>query len=168
LAGLGVLRDDIIMTTGDRKLVQTLVERLVTKLPHRTGADIEAICEDTLVLLTRDTLVEYGRTSIVDVIDALLPLLDDLRKVIPFLVLRGPPLIDGSSRELPGIIKTIYEDPKCIWLDCLRLVARQAGKMLEMEHKLLEITLERDQSTQSQNTLNQTWTRYRFSPMLQP
>ena len=77
------------MNTGDRKLVQTLVERLVTKLPHRTGADIEDIREDTLVLLTRDTLVEYSRSLIVDVIDAFLPLLDDLHKVIsrPFFKL---------------------------------------------------------------------------------
>ncbi|KAI9677299.1 MAG: Ras GTPase activating protein ira2 [Trizodia sp. TS-e1964] len=65
---------------GDAKLVQTLINRLTTKFPHRTGSDTYDIRGDELVILTRATLLEVSKTSIEVVIEALTSLLDDLSK----------------------------------------------------------------------------------------
>lgn len=49
---------------GDRKLVQTLLERLSSRLPNRTGDDLNDVRRDDLVALTRGTLIELARSQI--------------------------------------------------------------------------------------------------------
>ncbi|KAI9892001.1 MAG: Ras GTPase activating protein ira2 [Vezdaea aestivalis] len=66
------------MSARDSKLIYTLVDRLATKLPHRTGAEVDDVRSDNLVILTQDTLIESSKAHLPVVIDALLPILDDL------------------------------------------------------------------------------------------
>ncbi|EJT70411.1 hypothetical protein GGTG_11435 [Gaeumannomyces tritici R3-111a-1] len=67
--------------TGDAGLVGCLVERLATRLPHRTGTRSEDdLSQDEIVGITRATLVKLSATSIVHVLDALLGLLTELAR----------------------------------------------------------------------------------------
>ncbi|KAI9792371.1 MAG: Ras GTPase activating protein ira2 [Piccolia ochrophora] len=63
---------------GDGQLVNGLVERLTSKLPHRTGVDLDDLRSDTLAALTRETLIEVSKSAIPLVFDVLIPLLHDL------------------------------------------------------------------------------------------
>lgn len=64
----------------DAGLVITLVERLTTRLPHRTGSYSHDLLRDEIVVLTRATLVNISNSCIGDVIDTLVRLLHDLAR----------------------------------------------------------------------------------------
>lgn len=75
---------------GDAGLVSVLVERLTTRLPHRTGTHAQDLYQDEIVLITRATLVKISAFSLGLVLDSLLSLLEDLAG--PYkLVLSHPP-----------------------------------------------------------------------------
>ncbi|KAL2170034.1 hypothetical protein VTG60DRAFT_5374 [Thermothelomyces hinnuleus] len=63
---------------GDAGLVGCLVDRLTTRLPHRTGTPTQDFSQDDIVSITRATLVKISATSISLILDALLGLLEDL------------------------------------------------------------------------------------------
>ncbi|KAF3766021.1 hypothetical protein M406DRAFT_256777 [Cryphonectria parasitica EP155] len=63
---------------ADGGLVGCLVERLTTRLPHRTGTTVQDLYQDDIVLITRATLLKISVPSIALVIDALISLLEDL------------------------------------------------------------------------------------------
>ncbi|KAL2149557.1 hypothetical protein VTH82DRAFT_8208 [Thermothelomyces myriococcoides] len=63
---------------GDAGLVGCLVDRLTTRLPHRTGTPTQDLSQDDIVSITRATLVKISATSINLILDALLGLLEDL------------------------------------------------------------------------------------------
>ncbi|KAA8565894.1 hypothetical protein EYC84_009705 [Monilinia fructicola] len=71
-------------------LVITLVERLITKLPHRTGAEVYDLNRDEIALLSRATLVDISKSSIAVVAEALVQLLEDLAK--PYKTISAHPL----------------------------------------------------------------------------
>ena len=54
------------------------LEIYLSKLPHRTGAEIEALSQDDVLRITRATLVDLSRTSASSVLDPLVLLLEDL------------------------------------------------------------------------------------------
>ncbi|KAK3315246.1 hypothetical protein B0H66DRAFT_337826 [Apodospora peruviana] len=75
---------------GDAGLVSCLVERLTTRLPHRTGNPAQDLYQDDIVAITRATLVKISASSITLVLDSLLALLEDLAR--PYTsVLSHPP-----------------------------------------------------------------------------
>ncbi|KAL7276775.1 Ras GTPase activating protein ira2 [Rhizina undulata] len=49
---------------ADRKLVQTLLERLSARLPHKTGDDLSDVRRDEVVAMSRATLIELSKTQI--------------------------------------------------------------------------------------------------------
>ncbi|KAH8778819.1 GTPase-activator protein for ras-like GTPase [Diaporthe sp. PMI_573] len=63
---------------GDGSLVRCLVERLTTRLPHRTGTTSQDLAQDDIVLITRATLLKVSAGSINIVLDALMGLIEDL------------------------------------------------------------------------------------------
>ncbi|KAK4119986.1 hypothetical protein N657DRAFT_683989 [Parathielavia appendiculata] len=65
---------------GDANLVACLVDRLTTRLPHRTGTPTQDLSQDDIVSITRSTLIKISASSIGHVLDALLALLEDLRR----------------------------------------------------------------------------------------
>ncbi|RFU34508.1 hypothetical protein B7463_g1822, partial [Scytalidium lignicola] len=65
---------------GDSSLVITLVERLTTRLPHRTGSDSLDLHRDEVVLLTRATLLNISHSIIGVVVDTLVQLLEELAR----------------------------------------------------------------------------------------
>ncbi|KAK4165082.1 putative inhibitory regulator protein IRA1/2, partial [Cladorrhinum sp. PSN259] len=65
---------------GDAGLVSCLVERLTTRLPHRTGTSNQELSQDDIVSITRSTLVKISATSIAGVVAALVSLLEDLAR----------------------------------------------------------------------------------------
>ncbi|TVY93314.1 Neurofibromin [Lachnellula willkommii] len=65
---------------GDSGLVVTLVDRLTTRLPHRTGSTSGDFAHDDVVVLTRSTLVGVSVSCIGDVVNALVHLLENLSK----------------------------------------------------------------------------------------
>ncbi|KAL3421048.1 GTPase-activator protein for Ras-like GTPase [Phlyctema vagabunda] len=65
---------------GDASLVITLVERLTTRLPHRTGSYSNDLRRDEVILLTRATLVNISCASIGVVVDTLVQLLEELAR----------------------------------------------------------------------------------------
>ncbi|KAL1842978.1 hypothetical protein VTJ49DRAFT_3455 [Mycothermus thermophilus] len=65
---------------GDAALVGCLVDRLTTRLPHRTGTPTQDLSQDDVVSITRATLVKISASSIGYVLDALLHLLEDLAR----------------------------------------------------------------------------------------
>ncbi|KAL2018057.1 hypothetical protein VTK56DRAFT_1323 [Thermocarpiscus australiensis] len=65
---------------GDAGLVGCLVERLTTRLPHRTGTPTQDLSQDDIVSITRATLVKISASSIGVVLDALLSLHEDLAR----------------------------------------------------------------------------------------
>ncbi|AEO71616.1 uncharacterized protein THITE_2124231 [Thermothielavioides terrestris NRRL 8126] len=75
---------------GDAGLVGCLVDRLTTRLPHRTGTPTQDLSQDDIVSITRATLVKISASSIGLILDALLSLLEDL--IRPYKsVLSHPP-----------------------------------------------------------------------------
>ncbi|RDW66243.1 hypothetical protein BP6252_09878 [Coleophoma cylindrospora] len=75
---------------GDASLVITLVERLTTRLPHRTGSHSHDLRRDEVVLLTRATLVNVSCSSIGVVVDTLVQLLEELSR--PYKTITAHPL----------------------------------------------------------------------------
>ncbi|KAL0940809.1 GTPase-activator protein for Ras-like GTPase [Colletotrichum truncatum] len=63
---------------GDAGLVGCLVDRLATRLPHRTGTHGQELQQDDVVLITRATLVKISTTAAAFVLDALIALLEDI------------------------------------------------------------------------------------------
>ncbi|KXJ96548.1 GTPase-activator protein for ras-like GTPase [Microdochium bolleyi] len=63
---------------NDPGLVGCLVERLTTRLPHRTGTQDQDLHEDDVAATTRATLVRVSATSPVAVLEPLVSLLEDL------------------------------------------------------------------------------------------
>lgn len=76
--------------SGDASLVGCLVERLTTRLPHRTGTHGQDLHQDDIVLITRATLVKVSANSVVIVLDALLSLLEDLARPYQAVVNHPP------------------------------------------------------------------------------
>ncbi|KAH7346669.1 hypothetical protein BKA65DRAFT_282221 [Rhexocercosporidium sp. MPI-PUGE-AT-0058] len=62
----------------DSGLVVTLVDRLTTRLPHRTGSPLHDFNRDEIVVLTRGTLVGISPSCIGTVVEALTQLLEEL------------------------------------------------------------------------------------------
>ncbi|KAI1382753.1 GTPase [Hypoxylon trugodes] len=63
---------------GDAGLVGCLVERLTTRLPHRTGTPGQDLQHDDVAVITRATLVKISATSVAAVLEPLISLLEDL------------------------------------------------------------------------------------------
>ncbi|KAK4190313.1 neurofibromin [Podospora australis] len=75
---------------GDAGLVGCLVDRLTTRLPHRTGTPNQDLSQDDIVNITRATLVSISASSISLVLDALLGLLEDLARPHKGLITHPP------------------------------------------------------------------------------
>ncbi|QSZ35892.1 hypothetical protein DSL72_007014, partial [Monilinia vaccinii-corymbosi] len=93
ISGSGVVANaacDSKVMSDNSCLVITLVERLITKLPHRTGADAYDLNRDEIALLSRATLVSISKSSIGVIAEALVHLLEDLAK--PFKTISAHPL----------------------------------------------------------------------------
>ncbi|KAJ6440855.1 pentafunctional AROM polypeptide [Purpureocillium lavendulum] len=65
---------------GDAGLVSCLVDRVATRLPHRTGAAGRAFDKDEILQITRATLVDLSHTKLSAVFESLLNLLEDLAR----------------------------------------------------------------------------------------
>lgn len=65
---------------GDASLVGCLVERLTTRLPHRTGTPGQDLQHDDVAVITRATLVNISATSIAVVLEQLISLLEELAR----------------------------------------------------------------------------------------
>ncbi|KAK3950236.1 hypothetical protein QBC32DRAFT_376735 [Pseudoneurospora amorphoporcata] len=77
---------------GDTGLVGGLVERLATRLPHRTGAPAQDLYHDDIISITRSTLIRVSSGSVNLVLDSLLGLLEDLAR--PYRsIFNHPPLV---------------------------------------------------------------------------
>ncbi|KAI0484610.1 GTPase [Xylariaceae sp. FL0804] len=63
---------------GDAGLVGCLVERLTTRLPHRTGAHSHELKQDHVAVVTRASLVQISTVSISVTLEALVSVLEDL------------------------------------------------------------------------------------------
>ncbi|KAI8264080.1 Neurofibromin [Colletotrichum sp. SAR11_239] len=63
---------------GDAGLVGCLVDRLATRLPHRTGTHGQELQQDDIVIITRSTLVKISTTAAASVLDSLVALLEDI------------------------------------------------------------------------------------------
>ncbi|OLN95386.1 Neurofibromin [Colletotrichum chlorophyti] len=63
---------------GDAGLVGCLVDRLATRLPHRTGTHGQELQQDDIVLITRSTLIKISTSAIAFVLDSLIALLQDI------------------------------------------------------------------------------------------
>ncbi|CAJ2511131.1 Uu.00g067560.m01.CDS01 [Anthostomella pinea] len=74
---------------SDAGLLGTLVERLTSRLPHRTGTHSQELKHDEVAALTRATLVQVSGTSIAVVLDSLVSLLEELAR--PYKDFAGHP-----------------------------------------------------------------------------
>ncbi|KAI1852569.1 hypothetical protein JX265_003051 [Neoarthrinium moseri] len=74
---------------GDPGLVGCLVERLTTRLPHRTGTQALDFQQDDIAVITRDSLLNISTSSIAVVLDSLITLLEEL--VRPYKSLAAQP-----------------------------------------------------------------------------
>ncbi|KAK2021113.1 GTPase-activator protein for ras-like GTPase [Colletotrichum zoysiae] len=63
---------------GDAGLVGCLVDRLATRLPHRTGTHGQELQQDDVVLITKSTLVKISASALSFVLDSLVALLEDI------------------------------------------------------------------------------------------
>ncbi|KAI9761574.1 MAG: 3-dehydroquinate dehydratase (3-dehydroquinase) [Chaenotheca gracillima] len=63
---------------GGERVVTSLIDRLSSKLPRRSGFLISEVRHDEVVLLTRNTLVQISKTAFEVVFDGLVGVLDDL------------------------------------------------------------------------------------------
>ncbi|KAL7624760.1 Ras GTPase activating protein ira2 [Parahypoxylon ruwenzoriense] len=63
---------------GDAGLIGCLVERLTTRLPHRTGTPGQDLEHDDVAVITRATLIKISATSIEVVLEPLVSLLEEL------------------------------------------------------------------------------------------
>ncbi|KAI9809635.1 MAG: hypothetical protein M1825_000067 [Sarcosagium campestre] len=67
---------------GEAKLIHGLLERLSSRLPHRTGISLHNLRHDPLVTLTRETLIQVSASAIQEVIDCFLPLIEGLSESV--------------------------------------------------------------------------------------
>ncbi|KAI1293389.1 GTPase [Xylaria venustula] len=65
---------------NDVGLVRSLVERLTTRLPHRTGTHSSELKHDDIATLTRASIVKLSPTSIDSILHALVTLLEDVSR----------------------------------------------------------------------------------------
>ncbi|GAP90127.1 putative GTPase-activator protein for Ras-like [Rosellinia necatrix] len=65
---------------NDASLVGSLVERLTTRLPHRTGTPSSELKHDDIVTITRASIVKLSATSIAHILQSLVSLLEDLTR----------------------------------------------------------------------------------------
>ncbi|KAI1636187.1 GTPase [Biscogniauxia mediterranea] len=65
---------------GDAGLVGSLVERLTTRLPHRTGVHSQDLQQDDIATITRATLIKVSATSIAIVLESLVSLLEEVAR----------------------------------------------------------------------------------------
>jgi neurofibromin 1 len=65
---------------SDAGLVGSLVDRLATRLPHRTGTNEQTLYEDSILQITRATLVELSKSAIEAVLESLIGLLEGLAR----------------------------------------------------------------------------------------
>ncbi|KUI58000.1 Neurofibromin [Cytospora mali] len=90
---------------ADGTLVGCLVERLTTRLPHRTGTTGQDLAQDEIVLITRSTLLKVSIASINVVLDALMSLLEDLgRPYKAGVITTHPPHVLVSEFYILGLI----------------------------------------------------------------
>lgn len=90
---------------ADGTLVGCLVERLTTRLPHRTGTTGQDLAQDDIVLITRSTLLKVSIASINVVLEALMSLLEDLgRPYKASAVTAHPPHVLVSEFYILGLI----------------------------------------------------------------
>ncbi|KAK7731831.1 Ras GTPase activating protein ira2, partial [Cytospora paraplurivora] len=90
---------------ADGSLVGCLVERLTTRLPHRTGTTSQDLAQDEIVLITRTTLLKLSAASINVVLDALMNLLEDLgRPYKAGLITAHPPHVLVSEFYILSLI----------------------------------------------------------------
>lgn len=88
---------------GDAGLVGCLVERLTTRLPHRTGNQLEDFRQDEIIVITRTSLLKISATSIALVLDSLITLLEEL--IRPYRSLEAQPNhIFASGTYVYGLI----------------------------------------------------------------
>lgn len=86
----------------DSGLVGCLVERLTTRLPHRTG-NLQDISNDDIVAITHTTLLKISATSIALVVETLLSLLEDLGRNYRTAITH-PPHILLSELHVLGLL----------------------------------------------------------------
>ncbi|KAH8162171.1 hypothetical protein CIB48_g6067 [Xylaria polymorpha] len=65
---------------NDAGLVGSLVERLTSRLPHRTGTHSSELKHDDIVTITRASIVKLSATSIALILHSLVSLLEDLAR----------------------------------------------------------------------------------------
>ncbi|KAJ2986095.1 hypothetical protein NUW58_g5193 [Xylaria curta] len=65
---------------NDASLVGSLVERLTSRLPHRTGTPSSELAHDDIVIITRASIVKLSATSIALILHSLVSLLEDLAR----------------------------------------------------------------------------------------
>ncbi|KAI0973171.1 GTPase [Xylaria arbuscula] len=65
---------------NDVGLVRSLVERLTSRLPHRTGTHSSELKHDDIATLTRTSIVKLSPTSIDSILHALVTLLEDVSR----------------------------------------------------------------------------------------
>ncbi|KAH8601379.1 hypothetical protein B0O99DRAFT_681402 [Bisporella sp. PMI_857] len=75
---------------GDSNLVVSLVDRLTTRLPHRTGSPSHDFSHDEVVALTRTTIVGVSTSCVGLVVETLVQLLEELSK--PYKGIQSHPL----------------------------------------------------------------------------
>ncbi|CAK7264908.1 Ras GTPase activating protein ira2 [Sporothrix epigloea] len=89
---------------GNGGPVSCLVERLATRLPHRTGAHGSEFSRDEIVVITRTTLVNISATSIVVVLDALLKQLEEIGRPFSKSVASHPPHVILSELYILALL----------------------------------------------------------------
>ncbi|KAF3925492.1 Neurofibromin [Arthrobotrys entomopaga] len=93
------------MDGSDNKLIQTLLERLSSKLPNRTFEEIEDLRKDDIVALSQGTLVELSKTHVETVATELVTLIDNITPLeSTTLRLRPPPLVLLSQTFLVELL----------------------------------------------------------------
>ncbi|KAI5797697.1 hypothetical protein EDC01DRAFT_36289 [Geopyxis carbonaria] len=77
--------------SGDRKLVQTLLERLSTRLPNRTGDDLSDVKRDEVVALSRATMLEMAKFQIDILISSICAQIESISRSYESLAPRNRP-----------------------------------------------------------------------------
>ncbi|TGZ81752.1 hypothetical protein EX30DRAFT_254963 [Ascodesmis nigricans] len=78
---------------GDRKLVHTILERLCTRLPIRTGDDLSDVRRNEVVAMSRMTLIEAAKMNIENVISCILHQLEIISRNYENVAPRSRPLL---------------------------------------------------------------------------
>ncbi|KAI1325648.1 GTPase [Xylariaceae sp. FL0255] len=75
--------------SSDAGLVGSLVERLTSRLPYRTGTSTSELKHDNVATITRASIVQQSPNSISNILHTLVPLLEDLSR--PYKTLASRP-----------------------------------------------------------------------------